>query len=189
MATFQKAYQITALIEGGWADDPDDSGGPTWKGISRKYEPAWPGWLIVDKLKHQPNFPHSLSLNKDLQGLVLSQYKKNYWDVLNLDQLQSDKVANELFDTAVNCGVTKASKILQEALNLTNNNGKLYPDISIDGKVGPVTIKLTNNHPRPNLLYKVLNALQGEYYMNIMRFNPSQEVFANTWFSRVFEAV
>ena len=47
MAEFKKAYDKTMGHEGGYVHDPDDAGGETYKGISRRYHPGWEGWKVV----------------------------------------------------------------------------------------------------------------------------------------------
>lgn len=189
MANFSKAYTLTMGHEGGYANNPVDTGGETYKGIARNFNPMWYGWPVVDAVKKQTKDVASLNriLGSDtaLQANVHAFYKTNYWNVNRLDNVTDQVLAEKLFDVGVNMGVGRASRMLQEALNLTNQNGRIYPDITIDGVVGPKTIELTNKHPRPGLLLNVIKALQGERYLNIMRNNASQEVFANTWFSRV----
>ena len=51
-------------------------------------------------------------------------YKKEYWDVLYLDEVNNQKIANEIFDDAVNRGVKSAVKIIQKLLNIPIN-GKI----------------------------------------------------------------
>jgi type VI secretion system secreted protein VgrG len=38
---FLKAFNTTMTFEGGYANDPDDAGGETYMGISRRYHPDW----------------------------------------------------------------------------------------------------------------------------------------------------
>ncbi|GAB3783244.1 putative peptidoglycan-binding domain-containing protein [Spirosoma horti] len=189
MANFEIGYPITSGHEGGYANNKLDTGGETYAGISRVWNPDWPGWKIVDAAKKQTSdvdqIDAILARNEDLQADIAKFYKQNYWDVNRLDALTNQAIANKLYDVGVNMGVGRASRMLQEALNLTNNNGRSYPDMVIDGIVGPKTVTYTNSHPRPGLLLGVLKALQGERYLNIMRNNPPQEAFAASWFSRV----
>lgn len=183
MADFKSAYAITMAHEGGYANNPNDTGGETWKGIARKKHPDWPGWEIVDQYKH--DIPMNLNSAPGLQPLVESFYKAKFWDFLKLDQINNQKIANELFDTAVNMGQGVAALFLQRSLNVSNRNGKDYPDLQIDGNIGPVTINAVNNHPRPEQVLKLLNTLQGAKYIGICEANPSQEIFLNSWLSRV----
>lgn len=111
MANFDEAYQRTLKFEGGWVNDNNDSGKETYKGISRVYEKNWEGWKIVDAYKKKPNFPKNLEADKKLQELVKSCYRKNYWNVIWGDKIRNQKVANDLYDTAVNMGVGTSIKL------------------------------------------------------------------------------
>jgi len=51
MAIFDEAFEKTAAIEGGYVLDPDDAGGETYKGISRRFNPSWGGWDKIDEMK------------------------------------------------------------------------------------------------------------------------------------------
>jgi lysozyme family protein len=185
MAIYSPAYDKTMGIEGGWANDPDDKGGETWKGIARKMHPEWGGWVIIDSSKADPKFPECLKQSTALEMMVRAFYKSQFWNKLNLDQVNDQAIANELFDTAVNCGTGIAATFLQRALNVTNRNGKDYPDLMVDGSVGLKTVGALNAHPRPAQVLKVLNVLQGEKYISICEHNPSQEKFMSSWLSRV----
>lgn len=57
MADFNKAHLEVMGNEGGYANNPADSGGETYKGIARKFHPAWPGWKMVDDLKRSLPVP------------------------------------------------------------------------------------------------------------------------------------
>lgn len=188
MANFSTAFALTMGNEGGYANNPADKGGETYKGIARNFNPTWAGWVPIDDAKKVwpvAKLDAYLSTNSGLQSRVVAFYKTNYWDVNQLDQVINQAIANELFDTGVNMGTGIAARMVQEALNLTNNNQRLYPDMLIDGAVGPKTLGLLNNHPRPSLIYKLLNVLQGERYLTIMRHAPAQEVFCASWLSRI----
>lgn len=188
MADFTTAYSLTKGNEGGYANHPADRGGETYAGISRNNFPKWEGWKIIDQLKLGRGIAQldkALAANIQLQESVQRFYKTNFWDINKLDQVKSQPIANELFDTGVNMGVGIASRFLQRALNMTNRNQALYRDVSVDGIVGPATLTAVNNHPAPQLVYKVLNVLQGARYVEILERAPAQEIFANSWFSRV----
>lgn len=111
MADFKTAFQRTSAFEGGYVNDSNDNGGETYRGISRKFNPNWKGWKIVDSLKKKTNFPKSLDSNNELQNLVLDCYKTNYWDKVWGDKINHQKVANDMYDVAVNCGVSMSIKL------------------------------------------------------------------------------
>ena len=57
MAEFDISFQKVLSYEGGYVNDPDDPGGETYKGIARKMNSKWDGWVLVDLLKQKPGFP------------------------------------------------------------------------------------------------------------------------------------
>ena len=188
MANFNEAYLITSNIEGKYSNDPSDPGGETYKGIARNKNPYWEGWIILDSYKTQPNFPKNMYNDKQLDSKVESFYKTKYWDINNLDEFTSQTIANEMYDTGVNMGVGKAAHFLQTTLNVLNKNGTIYPDIPEDGKVGPNTLQTLNTcigRVGEEVIYKILNILQGSHYIDIMVKNPTQEKYTLGWFSRV----
>ena len=139
-------------------------------------------------LKIVKDFPAPLKNNDRIQQYVRDFYKEHFWDVNKLDWCKSQIVAEEIFDTAVNMGVGKAGKFFQETLNILNRNGYLFEDLEVDGKLGPKTysafdILYKNNEEE--LVYKILNILQGARYIEIMASNPTQEKFARGWLNRV----
>lgn len=184
-SAFQKSYRHTLNHEGGYADDPVDRGGETYKGIARNHHPEWPGWIRIDDHKARPGFPQSLRDDENLDQMIADFYKEHYWDSISLGQLQHENIAVEMFDIAVNMGTRTAAKMLQEALNLTNRNERDYPELAVDGIIGPITLSRVNGHRRPETVFKVLNGLQAERYLNIVRNDPSQEKFLAGWYNRV----
>lgn len=127
MADFDLEFKKIIAAEGGYANDKDDKGGETYMGISRRANPNWKGWDIIDTLKRV--FPNpKYKDNIELTNLVKSYYKANYWDRINLDNINNLKLAHQLFDTAVNMGVNKAIKLLQRVLGL-KETGVLTKDL------------------------------------------------------------
>ncbi len=188
MPDFLEAYKLTMGHEGGYSVDPDDAGGETYKGISRRYNPVWEGWEIIDSMKSHANFPAILNQLPQLQKKVNDFYKEHYWDSNKLDNVSSQAIANEMFDTAVNMGRSRAAKFLQESLSYLNRNKRLFDDLDIDGHIGPASLRALDyilSNGEEELLLKVLNVLQGNFYLKYMRENPVQEKFMRGWFNRV----
>lgn len=179
MANFKTALKDTLGIEGGISNNPKDRGGFTYKGISYKNWPTWKGWTLVNRWG---------TLTQDeieeLDRLVDDFYLVNFWDRISLTSIVNQKIANELFDTAVNVSTRTAATFLQRALNLLNQEGKLYEDITIDGLIGSKTLHLTNTHPYPDALLKLLNGLQLSYYVAICEKDATQETFLRGWLKR-----
>ena len=84
----------------------------------------------LESIKYSSALYFKLKGNSELQAMVDDFYKRNYWNHLNLDDLANQELANQVFDTAVNCGIKPAVKIIQKVLG-----------IPADGKLGPVTIE------------------------------------------------
>lgn len=204
MANFRNAFDITMGHEGRYVNDPDDPGGETYRGISRRNHPSWVGWQTIDSLKRRvfaasPNedpltltksLKKEIDVSKNLDDYVVFFYREHYWDRVAGNEIQDQKVAEELFDTAVNMGVHKAVTFLQGALNLLNRRQQSYPDIAEDGVMGPTTLKILHVHlntysTAPHDLLVVMNILQGMHYITIMRRHPTLEKYARGWFKRV----
>lgn len=187
MANFDKAFDITMAHEGGYSNDPADMGGETYMGIARRYHPQWEGWPTIDRIKSETGqIPYGKKF-PELDQSVRRYYKPTFWDPLRGDRIPDQLIAQELFDTAVNMGVSRAGKFLQRTLNCLNRNGQLYPDLDEDGKIGPATLgALEMLLPQEaGLVFKMLNVLQGCHYIDFMTANPIQERFARGWFNRV----
>lgn len=188
MAEFNKAFTRTMRHEGGYVDDPDDPGGETYRGVSRAFNPSWSGWDIIDKAKRAAGFPGSLSRNRALKDAVAQFYTAHYWDRVRGDAIPKQSIANELFDSGVNLGVSRAVEFLQRALNVLNRDQKLYDDLVVDGMLGRITLAALNTYLKKDstrLLVKMLNVLQGAYYIERMNLSPVKEKYARGWFKRV----
>lgn len=98
MDKWATAIQFVLAYEGGYVNDPQDPGGETKFGISKK---AYPSLNI-----------------KDLT-LVEAQdiYRRDYWNACECDELPA-KWAIAVMDTAVNMGVRKAIRLMQIALDV-----------------------------------------------------------------------
>ena len=122
MAKFDTEFDKLILSEGGYVDDPDDAGGETYLGISRKNNPKWSGWSKIDEIKKKYGTKNITSRLKKDEAITTSAkhlYKEKYWDVLELDDIPSQGIAHQLFDTAVNMGVASAIRIAQNVLMMT----------------------------------------------------------------------
>lgn len=188
MAEFNAAYSRTLAHEGGYVKDPIDRGGETYKGISRRFNPGWEGWVRIDRARRRRGFPRLLESDATLQASVATFYKQHYWDKFQGDVLPNQAIANELFDTAVNLGVTRAVDFLQRGLNVLNRNGVLYDDLVTDGVFGAKSLAALRAYlkkDKPGYLLKVLNILQGMHYVDTMTRSPLQEKYARGWLNRV----
>jgi len=178
------AYKATMKAEGSYANNPNDKGGETYAGISRKNWPWWGGWMTIDNMRKTPNFPECIDQIGSLQVLVQDFYRVNFWNVLKLDQF-TQPIATELFDLGVNCGTGVAGQFLQRSLNCLNNNATLFPDLTVDGSIGAATLAAFAKCRDTDVLACIV-ALQGAKYISICENNHSQEEFMKGWIRRAF---
>lgn len=194
MSKFEPTASKKVLLnEGLYANSKLDTGGETWRGLSRNNEPNWPGFAIMDRIKKKNPSAVKLfetkgdasELNKlfvadpDLDKLVIPFYQKRYWDVNRLDEVKDQQLADNVCDCGVNCGTGTASRMLQRAA--AEVSGKT---LAIDGKIGPATLALVNQL-NAEVLFNKYNQFRKEYYEGIITRNPSQAVWRKSWMSRI----
>ena len=161
--------------EGGYSSDIHDSGGETKYGITKTTARAYG---FRGKMKN---------LRKDYAFMI---YSKIYWDKLKLNHIEelSPLIAEELADTGVNQGTSRAGRFLQRSLNVLNNRQAYYNDLVVDGKVGSVTLRALKAYLRvrgvegENVLHSMLNSLQGAYYVTLAERREKDEKFIYGWF-------
>lgn len=160
--------------EGGYVNNPADRGGPT-------------NWGITQMTARAHGFTGDMRTMTRDQAVAI--YEADYWTGPRFDQVAtiSPTIGAELMDTGVNMGPSVAAKFLQRWLNAFNQQGKLYPDMVVDGQLGPRSIlalktfiTLRGKEGEATLL-KALNCSQGARYLDIMEANPSQEAFGYGW--------
>jgi lysozyme family protein len=121
------AFDLLMINEGGYVNDPKDSGGETKYGISKKAYPY-----------------------VDIPNLTIEQakeiYKKDYWDRCKCDYLP-DCLSVAVFDFAVNSGTDRAIKYLQMAIT----------GITVDGIIGNQTIGAANRVPIRKVLKQYMD--------------------------------
>ena len=163
MADFQPAVQNTELWEGGYSNHVADSGGETYRGISRNNFPNWNGWAIIDVIDHS-----TLDQNSQLQALVVAFYHATFW---HYDGINDQAVANKIFDLAVNVGQRHAIKIVQLAVS-----------VIADGVYGPATEAAINC--TSNLLPSIKDQATN-YYEQIVQAHPEDAIFLAGWLRRI----
>ena len=184
MADFLAAFNRTLILEGGFADRPSDRGGMTFMGIARKHHPDWTGWRMVDVALERGSDPDKLMGDPIVARRVKVFYRAEFWSALNLDSIEDQAVADELFDSAVNCGPARAVRWLQQAMNLL----AIKPILRVDGMLGIQTAAKTNvrirNYGNRDLLL-ILNGKQFRHYDELVERDPTQIVNLRSWLRRV----
>ena len=82
---FEEAFPEMIKHEGGYANVVGDSGGETYKGVSRNNFPNWEGWKIIDELKNKgiktASRINSALANDDIMlDMVKRFYFINFWE-------------------------------------------------------------------------------------------------------------
>ena len=174
MNSFQKAWEETGRAEGGYVNNPNDSGGAT-------------NWGVTERVARKFNFTGDM---RDLPKKTATQIaKKAYWDVMKLDDIAelSESVALELFDTGFNAGTSRAGKFIQRALNGLNRKGRDFNDLVVDGAIGTKTIEslktfLNKRGKRgETVMMRSLNGLQVEFYFKLVERREKDEDFLFGW--------
>mgnify|MGYP003630776833 CR=1 FL=1 len=150
-------------LEGGYVNDPSDSGGETNMGVTLATARSY-GYLGEMK-----DLPYETAFDI---------YKTMYWDSVKA-YMMPIAVAEEVVDTAVNMGVSRAGKFLQRALNVLGDT-----KLTVDGDVGPRTLDAMRAHTDvrgPDVLVKALNCLQGSYYIKLAEDRTKDRKFVYGW--------
>lgn len=121
MADFNIAFEKVVFNEGGYVNDPDDAGGETYMGISRRAHPNAIIWKHIDKItakyKTAKTITKYLKQNAELTKEIKALYKSDYWAPLKLNVEKSQRLANQIFDSAVNRGVSATLASLKRVKN------------------------------------------------------------------------
>lgn len=150
--------------EGGYVED---SGGPTRWGITEAV--ARKNGYEGDMRELPRSFAFDVALNDYYRGPGFDRVAE-----------RSTRLATELTDTGYNAGPGWATRFLQRALTLLNDDERLYDDISVDGVIGDETMRALDafmdhrGEEGTDLLWWSLDAQQGCYYMNLAEQDPGK---------------
>lgn len=184
MASFKAAEEKTGRNEGLYANNIADTGGETWAGISRNNWPSWVGWKKIDYIKSTYGKTAAI-INKYgkadavLSDLVSNFYKANFWDVLRLDVITDQQLAETVYDFGVNSGTGRAAKFLQQSANDTG-----LVTLTVDGAIGNKSIAAINAL-NPQNVHTNYNRRRRAFYESIAVGNQKQ--FLKSWLSRLKE--
>jgi lysozyme family protein len=144
--------------EGGYVNDPLDPGGATNKGITQAIYDDWRAdeGLVKRSVKY---------INDYEVGKI---YKNQYWDACHCDGLPSG-VDYAVFDFAVNSGVKRAIRYLQQVVS-----------VSQDGQVGPMTIQAINTIGAREVVTALCAAR-----LKFLQLLPTFPRFGNGWTQRI----
>lgn len=167
--------------EGRYVNDPHDAGGETMWGITATTARA---------------NGYTGPMNQMPRATAAAIYRAEYFTKPGFDKVYalSQPIAEELFDTGVNMGVSVPGPWLQRILNALNRQQADYQDIATDGQIGPATITalraLLNRRGADGekIIVRALNCLQGVRYLEITEKRPQNEAFFAGWILNRVEA-
>lgn len=184
MSNFEIAVEVVLRNEGGYVNDPKDSGGATNFGISFRYLKS----LIGDKdadgyADGDINCDHVID-TKDIKELTPEKAKdfyKDIWQANKYWRINDQEVATKIFDLAVNMGSKRANTILQNSVNKTS-----HYKLVLDGIIGEKSLHAINNCYPPILFAEILR--QAElFYRLLVKNNPKNEKFLKGWLNRLYK--
>lgn len=165
--------------EGGYVNDSCDNGGETYRGISRKSNPNWNGWEIVDSLK--PVKRGEIIKNCDLEVMVIDFYDEKYYQRLRLDEISDLMISGHLLCQSVHSGRSAGVKCLQRSINAVLGANTLR----VDGIIGNKTISKCNELRDNCELTNEIVMERKKFYKSVVDKNPSQKKFYQGWINRV----
>jgi lysozyme family protein len=155
-ADFSRAIPFVLRHEGGYVNDPSDSGGETNFGISKASYP-----------------------DLDIANLTVEQataiYASDYWN--GYGEIDDQLLATKVFDMAVNAGPGTSIKCLQRACNA------MGASLTVDGGMGPNTVYAANRM-NPSLLVPEFIKACVDHYTAIVGVHPEDAKFLNGWLAR-----
>lgn len=161
MNNFNHAIEIVLKHEGGYVNNPNDPGGETKYGISKRSYP-----------------------NLEIKKLTIDQakeiYHNDWWIKYRYNQIIDIEVATKIFDISINIGPANMHRILQRSVNFVS-----YTNLKVDGIIGPMTINATNNSDFDILLEEIKHQTAEYYYFLVKRNNKLRE-FLFGWLNRAY---
>jgi lysozyme family protein len=137
---FSDALAHVLLYEGGYSDHPKDPGGATNFGITIGVLRQYRGRAVTKA--------DVRALTQDEAAAI---YRKRYWEPAACDDLPAG-VDLAMFDCAVNQGLSRARRFLQQAAK-----------VKADGKIGPVTMAAVKSMEGKSLLCEFMARRMNSY--------------------------
>lgn len=123
-ADFNPAQNLVKQAEGGYSNDPRDPGNYTGGkvGVGALIGTNWgiSAPVLAAELKRLGGAVPTAAIMKNLSyDNAVGIYKRNYWAPIKGDAIKDQRLANAIYDTAVNMGVGRAQQYVNDSLNTT----------------------------------------------------------------------
>jgi len=186
MADFLTAVRMTLEKEGGYVDDPADTGGPTKLGITLATlrsalgkDLDGDGWLDAD-------YDHDGDVDADdVKAMPRDDaeriYRARYWDSPGFYKIPDDRLAAKVFDIGVNASPRVAVVLLQRTIDRVMPPGLL--PVRDDGDLGPATLSALS-YCDVELVLAGLAQEQKGFYERCIEHDPNKRVFRRNWLAR-----
>jgi len=153
---FDTCLNMLLKHEGGYVNHPEDPGGMTNLGVTKRTYDEFHGTDIDEEGMR--------NLNKsDVEPI----YRSNYWNRCRCQDLPSG-VDWAVFDFAVNAGTGRAAKALQQAVEAEQ-----------DGSIGPLTLMKVKDHEVVNIINRIA-IYREQFYRSLSTF----DTFGKGWIRR-----
>lgn len=148
-------------FEGGYVNDPKDPGGETNHGVT----------IAVAR-----DFGYTGQMKDMPQEVAANIYVTNYINKPGFGEIitLSPAIGHKIVDAGVNTGTKQSSLWFQRSLNSLSRGGQDFPQINVDGKIGPGTIatfealrKKRGKVKACELTLKLLDAQQATHYTSL----------------------
>lgn len=164
MSCFDVAIQSVLQNEGGFVNDPQDSGGATKYGISLK----WLSSLTLEpEIAHLDQNGNGVIDAEDIAALTRNHavelYRHYFWEPHRYERIRNQQIATKVFDFSVNVGSHASHSCLQWALRATGQK-----EINIDGILGEYTINAANDSDF-RVLLAALRSEIASYYRSLKK--------------------
>lgn len=167
MAKIKSLVSFITAWEGGYVNDPSDSGGPTNRGVTLKT------WRQVGYDKNGDGIIDETDLmrvtHEEMIEVVL---KPNYWNYWKADLINNQSIANLVVDWMWLSG-RRTIFIVQEILGVKQ-----------DGIVGEQTLYALNHFPNQELLHNLIKMKRINDINNLCLKAPKNNKFKRGWLER-----
>lgn len=181
MANFNEAIKVFNKLE--YGNNPyqllhqnKEEEGFTFGGLYEKYHKDWKEWNTIKRyLEIEPNIKKCSFLLSNVRDLIEKKNKRIkefYWDIMKLDKLESQIIAEELFIFGTNVNPKVAVKTAQKIVG-----------VKVDGIIGEETIKALNNYDEGKFS-KEFDELEIQRYKKIVEAKPNLAFNLKGWVSR-----